>query len=153
VPNVFARGFKSLEALVGICVVAFDVDPDFRGSAVVSDVDSRHADQPDARIGQFTFDERFDLLAQGLANPPAMVLQPPLLQDAPHSKTHENIRKTGAGVVIRHRYCRWFRDGRRKYGGNKMLGVFQISAVTPGFKVSKFQGFKDIAGRPFTLKL
>jgi len=34
-----------------------------------------------------------------------------------------------------------------------MLGVFQISAVTPGFKVSKFQGFKDIAGRPFTLKL
>src|SRR6202162_156899 len=78
-PDIFARRFQSLQALVCILVIAFDVDPNLRGPAVVRDVDRGHAYQPDPRVGQFAFDERLDFLAQSLADSPAMIFQPALL--------------------------------------------------------------------------
>ena len=99
VANIFARRFQTLETLVGILVVAFHVHPDLRRTAIVRDMNRRHAHQADARIGQFAFDQRFDLFAQGLADPPAMIFEPALLHDSGTSgKTHENIRKSGASV-------------------------------------------------------
>src|SRR5579862_1046049 len=35
VADIFARGFQSFQALIGILVVAFDVDPDFRRASVI----------------------------------------------------------------------------------------------------------------------
>ena len=81
VANVLAGRLEPLEALIRIRVVAFDIDPDLRRAAIIGDVDGGYADQANAGIGQFAFDERFDLLAERFANPPAMVLQGPLLQN------------------------------------------------------------------------
>ncbi len=79
--------------------LAFDVDPDLRRPAIIRDMNRRHAHQPNPRIGQFAFDERFNLLAQSFANPPAMIFEPALLHDSGTSgKTHENIRKSGPSV-------------------------------------------------------
>src|ERR1700731_2585419 len=80
--DIFARRLQSLQTLVCILVIAFHVDPNLRGPAVIGDVDCRHAYQSDSRIGQFAFDERLDLLAQGLADSPAMIFQPTLLHDS-----------------------------------------------------------------------
>src|SRR5208282_4430181 len=71
--NIFAGSLQALEALIRISVVAFDIDPNLRRAAIIGDVDRGHADQANAGIGQFAFDEGFDLLAERFANPPAMV--------------------------------------------------------------------------------
>ncbi len=80
-PDVFARRFQALQALIRIRVITFHIDPNLRRPAIVGDVDRRHAHQTNPGIGQFAFDERFNLLAQSLTNPPAMVFQPALLHD------------------------------------------------------------------------
>jgi hypothetical protein len=61
-------------------------------------VDAGHAYQANAGVGQLTLDESFNLLAQGLTDPAAVVLESALLQLSPQVKTHENIRKLAAGL-------------------------------------------------------
>src|SRR6202034_815571 len=77
--DIFARRFQTLQAFVRIRVIAFHVDPNLRRPAIVRDMHRGHAYQSNAGIGECAFDERFNLLAQCLANPPAMVFQPALL--------------------------------------------------------------------------
>jgi hypothetical protein len=101
VTNVFARGFQSFNAFIGIHVITFDIDPHFGGFSIVCDVNRCHAHESNARVGEFAFDQRFDFFAQGLPNPSAMMLQPALLHDSTSGKTIENIRKLDAGVGAR----------------------------------------------------
>jgi hypothetical protein len=62
-------------------------------------MDRRHAHQANARIGQLSFYQGLDLLAQSLADPPAMVFQPRFSTTEDLSgKTDENIRKSGSSV-------------------------------------------------------
>jgi hypothetical protein len=86
------------------------MDPNLRGPAIVGDVDSGHAHQPNPRIGQLAFNQRFNLLAQSFANPPAMIFEPALLQDsAPQVKRMritENwpqVCDPGSAIVARFR--------------------------------------------------
>ena len=71
--NIFPCGFQTFQTLIRILVIAFDIDPDFRGPSIVGHLHSGHAHQSDPRIRQFAFDQRLDLLAQGFAHPPAMI--------------------------------------------------------------------------------
>jgi len=99
VPNVFFRSFQSFQTLVRILVATLDVDPNLRRPAIVGDVNRSDANQPNPWIGEFAFDERFNLLAKSFANPPAMIFEPALLHDSSTSgKTHENIRKLAPSV-------------------------------------------------------
>ena len=79
--DVFASGLQAFQALVRIRVVAFHIDPDLRGAAVFGNMNRSHTYETDAGIGQFAFHQRFDLLAQSLTDPPAMIFQPALLHD------------------------------------------------------------------------
>src|SRR5579859_3890877 len=98
-PDIFLRGFQSFQALVCIFVATLDVDPDLRGPAIIRNMNRCHAHQPNPRIGKLALDERFYLLAQRLANSPAMIFEPALLHDSGTSgKTHENIRKSARSV-------------------------------------------------------
>jgi len=83
-PDVGARCLQTLQAFVRILVIAFNIHPNLRGPTIVRDVDGGHAHQANARISQLAFDQCFDLLAQSLANPPAMVFQPTLLHGFHH---------------------------------------------------------------------
>src|SRR5579864_5420783 len=58
--NIFASSFQAFEALVGVGVVAFHVDPYFGRAAIVGDVDGGHADQADSRVGQLALDQGFN---------------------------------------------------------------------------------------------
>src|ERR1700676_1249656 len=95
---VFFRGEQALETSLRFLVIAVHVDQNLRGSAIVGNMHRGPSDPSDARIGEFAFHQRFDLLAQRLAQPAAMILDRALLHDSPRSKTHENIRKTTASV-------------------------------------------------------
>jgi hypothetical protein len=95
---IFFRGEQAFETSFSFLIVAIHVDQNLRGAAIVGDMHRSHSHQSDARIGEFAFHQRFDLLAQRLAQPAAMILNRALLHDSPRSKTHENIRKTNASV-------------------------------------------------------
>lgn len=99
-PNIFLGGVKSAHAALGFFVVAIDFDQNLRRPAIFGQLDSGNADQADARITEFAFYERLDLLAQGFAQSSAMMLYRTLLHKSPWIKTHENIRKTGVCVVV-----------------------------------------------------
>jgi len=72
-PNVTLRGNEAFETALGLgVIVALDIDQDLRRATVIGYQDSGHADQTDARIAQFAFDQGFNLLAQGFAQTPAM---------------------------------------------------------------------------------
>src|SRR6202035_1488651 len=121
-PDVGARCLQTLQAFVRILVIAFNIHPNLRRPTIVRDVDGGHAHQANARISQLAFDQGFDLLAQSLANPPAMVFQPTLLHGFITSgKTDENIRKTGASVCSGSVIVAALAESD-KYGGNNMLG-------------------------------
>ena len=69
------------------------------GAAIVGQHTLLTLTSPMRGIGQFALDEGFDLLAQGLAQPAAMILDAALLHASPLSKTHENIRKRAARLA------------------------------------------------------
>ncbi len=81
VADVFTRGFQPFQALIRIRVVAFNIDPHFRGTAIVGYVNRRDADQSDTGISQFTFHERFNLLAQSFPDSSAMMFESALLHE------------------------------------------------------------------------
>jgi hypothetical protein len=98
VSYIFFGCEQALHAAFGFAVVAIDIDEDLRRAAIVGHVDGGYAYQADAWVSEFAFDERFDFLAQSLAEPSAMMLNATPFHSSPQSKTHENIRKLGAGV-------------------------------------------------------
>src|SRR5580698_8279420 len=99
-PYVFFGGEQAFEASLRFLVIAIYIHQNLRRPAIIGDVNRRHPYQPDARISQFSFDQRFNLLAQGLTQPPAMIFDPALLHCSPRSKTHENIRKLARDVGL-----------------------------------------------------
>jgi hypothetical protein len=96
-PYVFFGGEQALETPLRFRVVAIHIHQNLRRPAIVGYMYSRYPHQPNARIRQFALHQRFDLLAQSLTQPPAMILDRALLHLSPRSKTHENIRKSVAG--------------------------------------------------------
>jgi hypothetical protein len=100
VTNVLARGFQAFQTLVRFLVVSLYVHPDFGGPSVFGNMNCGYTDQPNPRIGQLTFHQRFDFLAQGFADPSTMMLQPPPLHHSTSGKTVENIRKLDARVAL-----------------------------------------------------
>jgi hypothetical protein len=101
VPNIFSRSFQAFQTLIRIGVIAFDVDPNLRRPSVVSDMDRRDTHQSDPRIGQFAFDQRFDLFAQSLTHPPTMIFQPALFHDhSPHQVKRMRISENRRKVLI-----------------------------------------------------
>src|SRR3974390_422414 len=96
--DVLARGFETFKTLVRIRIVPFHIDPNLCGPPVIGNVDSGHAHKPNPRIGQFSFDQSFDLLAECFTDPAAMVLEPALLQTRTSGKTDENNRKLAVRV-------------------------------------------------------
>src|ERR1019366_3604864 len=99
VPDVFLCRCQAFQAVVRVLVIAFNIDPHLRRSAIIRDVNRRHAHQPNPRIGQLAFDQRLDLLAQSLADPTAMIFESALLHDSRTSgKTDENNRKSAPSV-------------------------------------------------------
>ncbi len=83
---IFARRFKAFETAVRFGIISFDVDPNFRGASIIGDMNGNHTHQTNARISQLAFHQGFDFFAKSLTDPPAMMLEPPLLQDAPQVK-------------------------------------------------------------------
>jgi hypothetical protein len=75
-PDVFFRRHESLEAALGFSLVTIYINENVRRTAVLGQMDGSHAHQPDARVGEFAFDKRFDFLAQSFAQPAAMMLNP-----------------------------------------------------------------------------
>src|ERR1051326_1422925 len=86
VTNIFASSFQAFDALVGVRVVTFYVDPDFSRASIVGDMHGGHTDQADSRVSQLALDQGFNLFAQSFTHPPAMVLQPALLHESPQVK-------------------------------------------------------------------
>jgi len=82
-PDVRLRCFQPFHAALGFLVVAFDLDENVRGAAVVGHLYAGHADQADARIAQFAFYQSFNLFAQGFAQSSTMMLDRTLLHDSP----------------------------------------------------------------------
>src|SRR5208337_2872446 len=56
-----------LEAALRFLIIAVDIHENLRGAAIVGDMDGGHTHESDAGIGQFSFHQRFNFLAQGLA--------------------------------------------------------------------------------------
>src|SRR5579862_2434770 len=148
--DIFARGFQAFQALIGVGIVAFDIDPDFCGASVVRDVNRGDADKTDARVSQFAFHKRFDLFAQSLAHPSAMIFEPALLHETSPQVKRMRISENVAPVLrqgeSRLGYCPPVSRRTGKYGGNNMLGIVAFlrrgEERFQGFKVSRFQGFK-----------
>jgi hypothetical protein len=67
----------------------------------------RHAHQPNPRIGQLAFHQRFNLLAQSFAHPPAMIFQPTLLHEtAPQGKLMRISENRAQACGPRKPHCR-----------------------------------------------
>src|SRR6266567_671258 len=131
-PDVLARRFQTFQALVGICIVAFDIHPNLRRPAILGDMNCRHAHQPNSWIGQFAFNQGFNLLAQSFADPPAMILQPALLHDPPPRQVKRmRISENCAQMLTRNRYCDALWPYRDEYGGNR--GLRDVAKIIGGF--------------------
>src|SRR5581483_7263677 len=63
VADIFTSGFKAFDATVSLGIVTLDIDPDFRGASVVSNMDRSHTHQAYPRIRQLALYQRFDFLA------------------------------------------------------------------------------------------
>ncbi len=82
-PDVTLRGDETFETALRLgVIVALDIDQYLRRSAVIGYQHSGHADQTDAWIAQFAFDQSFNLLAQGFAQTSAMILDPTLFHSS-----------------------------------------------------------------------
>src|ERR1700722_8944529 len=121
VTDIFARRFQALQALIRVSIIAFHIHPNLRRAAIVSDVDSGHAHQTNTRIGQFSFDQRFDLLPQGFANPPTMIFQPALLHETAPQVKRMRISENPYQVCDSEELLSRALRQRDKYGGNNVL--------------------------------
>src|SRR5215470_9470546 len=108
VADIFACRLEPLYTPVSFGVITLNVDPNFGGPAIVGNVDRRHTYQANTGVGQFAFHQSFYLLAKGLPNPSAMVLQPTLLHNPPQVKRlriSENWMPVLCQAALRWRYC------------------------------------------------
>jgi hypothetical protein len=97
-PDIFFGGEQALETSLCFLIVAIHIYENLRRPAIVGHMHRSYAHQSYARIRQLSFHQSLNLLAQSLAQPPAMIFEPALLHHLPRSKTNENIRKSTARV-------------------------------------------------------
>jgi hypothetical protein len=86
VANIFAGRFQALQTLIGVGVVPFDVDPNFRRATIRCHVHGCDAHEAYTRICEFSFDQRFNFFPQSLADTATMVLNPPTFHRTPRVK-------------------------------------------------------------------
>src|SRR5271157_1217532 len=93
-PHVVLRGGQTFQSTLGLSLIPGNVDHDASRTRVLGHDHRTDPGQADARITQFAFEDGFNLLANGLAQPSAMIFPPTLLQGIPRmEKTRKNIRK------------------------------------------------------------
>jgi len=66
-PYVFFGGEQAFKTSLRFLIVAVHIHQNLRRTTIVGNMHSGHAHKTDARIRQFSFHQRFDFLAQGLA--------------------------------------------------------------------------------------
>jgi hypothetical protein len=86
VTNIFAGRFQAFQTLIGVGVVAFDVDPNFRRAPIRCHMHGCDAHEAYTRICEFSFDQRFNFFPQSLADTATMVLNPPTFHRTPRVK-------------------------------------------------------------------
>src|SRR5215471_6162917 len=92
VPNEPQCGRQSLHGAPGLLVITVYGDENPRRARILGECNLADIDQSDARIAKFTFNNGFNLLAQGFSHALAMILLPaPLHHGFPLTKTLENI--------------------------------------------------------------
>ncbi len=83
VPNVILGGGEAFERTLGLGLIAGNADHDASGTRVLSHEHRADAGQADARIAKFAFEDGFDLFADGLAQPSAMIFLATMFQSTP----------------------------------------------------------------------
>src|ERR1017187_740894 len=102
VPDIILGSGQPFEGALGLGLIAGNRNHDPSGTRVLSHDHRADAGQPNARVGQFAFEDGFDLLADGLAQPPAMIFLPTMLHGMPRmEKTCKNIRKEATSRELR----------------------------------------------------
>ncbi len=125
-PDIGLGGVEAFHATLGLVGVAFHIHQNLRRAAIVGDLHAGHADQADAWIAEFTLDQRFNLLAQGFAQPSAMIFDRALLHFThprlKRKRISENRRPVLQGSGKAQVHCRAAGQNRDKYGGNNAMG-------------------------------
>src|ERR1019366_1789900 len=102
VPDIILGGGQPFEGALGLGFIAGNRNHDPSGTRVLSHDHRADAGQANARVGQLAFEDGFDLLADGLAQPPAMIFLPTMLHDIPRmEKTCKDIRKEASSRELR----------------------------------------------------
>ena len=121
-PYIFLGCEQTLQASLRFFIIAIHIHQNLRGTAIVRDQHRGHTHQSDPRISQLSLHKRFDLLAQGLAQPPAMIFQPPLLHLHLEVK-RMRISENEAQVLALKCYCDARKSDPCKYRGNNAIGL------------------------------
>ena len=129
-PDIFFGGEQALETALGFLIVAIDIHENLRRAAIVGHMYRSHAHQADARIRQFSFDQRLDLFAQSLAQPPPMIFEPALL----HSLTYLEVKRMRISenrprVLAPWCHCRAQTWRSVKYRGNNPIAACYAPSV------------------------
>jgi len=77
--NKANRRGQSFQGKLCFLVISLYGDVDSRGTGIVRQLHAANSSQADARIAEFALKDRKDFLAQGFAQPSAMVLGSPAL--------------------------------------------------------------------------
>src|SRR5579863_3914293 len=85
-PDVSLGRLQPFHAPLGFVVVAVYIHQNLRRTAVFRQMHAGYADQPDARIAQFAFDQSFNFFAQRFSQPSPMILDRALLHRPPRVK-------------------------------------------------------------------
>src|ERR1700738_3200994 len=94
-------------------------------------MDTGHTHQPNARIGQFPFDESFDFLPQSFSDSPAMVLESTLLQLFHLRVKRMRISENWPQVLGRQIHSRALLQGPGKYRGNNAIEAGSVLSRSP----------------------
>src|SRR5579863_215502 len=81
--NESNRRGQSLQRAYGFCLVSLQRDKNSRRAGVLGKNHTGNADQADAGVAEFAFNDGLDLLAQGFSEPFTMVLAGALLHSFP----------------------------------------------------------------------
>src|ERR1700720_4311613 len=84
-PDIILGRGEPFERPVGLGFIAGNTDHDARGTRVLSHEHGADAGQADARIAEFAFEDGFNLFADGLAQPSAMILLATMLHGIPRN--------------------------------------------------------------------
>jgi len=89
VPDIILGGRQPFEGALSLGLIARDGDHDASRTRVLGHEHGADARQPDPRIRKFTFEDGFNLLANRLTQPSAMIFLPTMLHGTP--RMEENL--------------------------------------------------------------